>query len=201
MTNLSARKIDREIDRSNKIKRAVVLFSEVKKIKFDRNMYRYSYNLDEDKDEVSDKRIANENRNLLLLAKLYEKLNPNWKAEFNAFEEKRTDKKYGLERLNAEETLFDVISGVMENDSDNASVVAMNMYLANKIAHSCSQARDRIVEKIMLEKYDIRKLSESKIKEASNKIPLSNVLLSVFDETMPISSWDKPHEYTLNSSM
>jgi len=165
-----ARYSDREIDRNNKIKRALFLFSEVEKIPFNRHMYFDSYGQNEVEDKVSDKRKAMENRNLQFLAKLYEKLNPSWKAEFNSFEEQRKDKKFGLGNLKPDDSLYELISEVMYNDSDNASVVAMNVYLSNKIAHLCSNARDRIVEGYLLGKSGNKKLTEAQIKETSSKI-------------------------------
>lgn len=147
MANLS----DIRINRALRIKDAKNVVSKIRKTLFNRNDYFKSYgSFYEGEYEQSD-RTTVENDNLDKLVNLYEKLRPDWIVNFNDFEKNRKDIKYSAAGIKKDTSLLEVVEGVKENDLDNASVLAMNMYIANKIAHTCGIARDRIVEGIMVQ--------------------------------------------------
>lgn len=82
------------------------------------------------------------------LSKFYELIEPNWRTSFNELNGRK--RKYGIEEpIKKDEDVFDLLGGVVDTDTDKASLAAVNMYLANKLAHAYGVARDRIVEDIL----------------------------------------------------
>lgn len=118
--------------------------------------------------ELEDKENYDSESMLLeCLSQVFEIAHPRWIAEFNSLEEHRTEseKKYGMEKINPKNAdLYEIISSVVENDDDNTSVLAMNMYLANKIAHAFADTRVVITKKLLSDRNirgNIKEISET----------------------------------------
>lgn len=79
------------------------------------------------------------------LADFYDKIIPNWRVNFNTLNE--ANPRYGIEEeITKEEKVRELLENVEGSDFDNMSLVAVCMYLSNKLAHEFGVTRDRIVE-------------------------------------------------------
>lgn len=99
-------------------------------------------------------RISDEEVLFHKLTEFYELIEPGWRASFNELNARQ--QRYGIDGvLHANQSVRTLLESVEKSDDDNASLVAINMYLANKLAHAFGMARDRLVE-YELEKNNVR---------------------------------------------
>jgi len=160
---------DERIDRLNRIRYARGISSRIEDVDFlDKDDYFSGY----DSIHSGEERKETEDANLENLSDAYQILEPKWKAQFNYVEGEK-NQKFADPQLGKETKMIsDTYSSITMLDNDNASVNAMNMFLANKIAHAMGEARKGLVLQYFVDKNgDFRNPNDkSKFQDAAKKV-------------------------------
>ena len=160
-----------DLKREERRKKAENVVNAVKK--FSNNSikkYHWINNFSENQNDLEEK----EQENFETLIDLYEKINKDWIKEYNEFEEQRKpiNKRFGTDKIKRNTQLMDIIGNVGKDENDKASRTAMSMYLANKIAHCCGVARDRLVEYKLFERHGEDSFYLDIVKDISKDVKL-----------------------------